>query len=407
MLGRITTFLETLSSHPNLEVQERSVEFLELLRLGSEALIALPDDALEAPLLLIHALSELFDGAVLNPVSAAAQRKIPMPADLDLDTPINPNLNSILQSSQLADAEEDYDKDVDTFNQFYYERETSATTVLQPSAHTPHVGSDDDEPTSYQQTPESPRTKARRKAERAARNRDDPFYIPSGSETPSNEMSSIIRQGQGDLDIDSIPIVDLKIDSSQLPKHTELAKPKRKPKKKFVVTADETLDSSIEQLSSSFDPRKPRPMSRALSSQTTGSSSSVPAARSGRNLLSVDSTNLGAFSLLDSPSQGQSQLEVERRLAEEAEMIAALKEVERKRLELAREEERARTQLAEGVNEEGIVVKRKKKKVKKTANDEAAEDHVVEAVKKKKKKKVKNAAEAGTSETVTQDDLEP
>lgn len=397
MLGRITTFLEKLSSHPNLEVQERSVEFLELLRLGSEALNALPEDALQAPLLLIHALPELFESAVLNPVSAAAQRKVPMPEDLDLDTPINLNLNSILQSSQLEDAEEDDDEDVTAFNEFYYQRETIVPTTLQSSNHVRYIESEDEEPMSYQQAPESPGTKARRKAERATRNRDDPFYIPSGGHTPSNEMSSIIGKDQGDLDLDSIPIVDLKIDSSQLPNHAGLPQPKKKPKKKFIIAADENLDPSPEQLSSSFDPRTPRTMSRALVAQKTGSSSSVPAARSGRNLLSVDSTNLGSFSLLDSSGQGESQLEIERRLAEEAEMAAALKEVERKRLELAREEERARTQMAEGVSEEGVVVKRKKKKVKKVADEEAIEAPTEEGVKKKKKKKkVKKADENST-----------
>ncbi|KAK5951551.1 AP-3 complex subunit delta [Knufia fluminis] len=387
MLGRITTFLETLSAHPNLEVQERSVEFLELLKLCSEALSALPDDSLEAPLLLINALPELFEDAEIKPVSAAAQRKVPVPEDLDLDTPINPKLNEILQSSQSADAEEEDDEDIAAFNRFYYEREVAAPTVLQPTSRAQYIESDGDEPTSYQQAPESPTTKARRRAERAARNKDDPFYIPSGGNTPANEMSNIITRDQSDLDVDSIPIVDLKIDVSQLPQHHAPEKPKKKPKKKFVVAADETLDPSSEQLSSSFNERRaPRPISRALSN--TGSSSSVPASQTRRNLLSVDSSSLGAFSLLDNSDQGgASQLEVERRLAEEAEMAAALKEVERKRLELARAEEQARTQVAEGVDEEGVVVKRKQKKVKKEKADEVADEPAEEAVKKKKKKK--------------------
>lgn len=389
MLGRITTFLETLASHPNLEVQERSVEFLELLRLGSEALSSQSDDALEAPLLLIHALPELFEGAEFNPVSAAAQRKVPMPEDLDLDTPINDNLNAILQSSQLADAEDDKDEEEAKFSSFYYEREVQAPAILQPSSQARYVESDDDEPTSYQQAPESPATKARRRAERNARNKDDPFYIPSGGHTPSNEMSSIINKDQDGLDVDSIPIIDLKIDASQLQSGHIVEKSKKKPKKKFVIAADETLDASSDQLSTSFSERRsPRAISRTISSHS-GASSSVPAPPTRRNLLSVDSTNLGAFSLNDPAVQGgNSQLEIERRLAEEAEMAAALKEVENKRLELAREEERARTQVAEGVDEEGAVVKRKKKKKPKAETGESAIDETgAEVVKKKKKKK--------------------
>lgn len=389
MLGRITAFLDTLSSHPNLEVQERSVEFLELLKLGSEALSSQPDDAIEAPLLLIHALPELFEGIEFNPVSAAAQKKVPIPDDLDLDTPINSSLNTILQSSQLADSEDDKDEDEANFTSFYYQRETQVPTILQPSTQARYVESDDDEPTSYQQTPDSPGTKARKRAERIARNKDDPFYIPSGGHTPSNEMSNILSKDQDDLDVDAIPIIDLKIDARQLYSRPEAEKPKRKPKKKFVIAADETLDPSSDQLSSSFsDRRSPRAVSRTISSNS-GLSSSVPAARSRKNLLSVDSSNLGAFSLTDQPDQGgTSQLEIERRLAEEAEMAAALKEVERKRLELAREEERARTQVAEGVDEEGAIVKRKKKKKTKAVAEEGAADEAgTEVVKKKKKKK--------------------
>lgn len=398
MLGRITNFLETLSSHPNLEVQERSVEFLELLKLGSEALSSQPDDALEAPLLLIHALPELFEGAEFNPVSAAAQRKVPRPEDLDLDTPINGNLNTILQSSQIADTEDDNDEADEAFNTFYYERESVRPAVAQSSSRVRYVESDDDEPMSYQQAPESPASKARRKAERAARNRDDPFYIPSGNQTPSNEISTILNKNQGDLDLDSIPIIDLKIDASQLQAHPDTERSRKKPKKKFVVAADETLDPSIDQLSSSFsDRRSPRSVSRTISSHS-GLSSSVPAAGSRKSLLSVDSSHLGAFSLADQAERsGASQMEIDRRLAEEAEMAAALKEIERKRLELAREEERARTQVADGVDEEGVVVKRKKKKkTKATSEQDAVGDAGEEVVKKKKKKK--KVKEARTDE---------
>ena len=386
ILGRIINFLEDLSVHPNLEVQERSVEFLEILRLGAQTLN--DQDISEAPLLLVSALPELFEGVDLNPVSAAAQKKVPLPDDLDLDGSINPRLDDILQASQAADAEEEDDEETAAFNSFYYEREKIAPMTLQPTTRAQYIESEEDEPTSYQQA-ESPRTKARRKAERAARNRDDPFYIPSQNETPINEMSRIISKDQGDLDIDAIPIVDLKIDSSQLTNHRVQEPRKKKPKKKFVVAADETLDSSLGQLSSSFsEHRTPRSVSRVKSD--TASSSSVPATASRRNLLSVDSTSLGAFALdASQDSSRQSQLDIERKMAEEAEMAAALKEVERKRLELARQEEQARTHVAEGVDEEGAVVKRKKKKKKAVPEEEASS----EVVKKKKKKRIKKVGD--------------
>lgn len=219
MLARTTDFLEKLSAHPNLEVQERSVEFLELLKVGSEALSSLPNDSLEAPLLLTSALPNLFSYLELNPVSTTAQRKVPIPDDLNLDDPINPDLNSILQASQLAD-EEDDPSDA-TFNAWYYVREpvVSSTTILQPSQSSQQsyrpASPDESEPLSYQ-APPSPTTVARIKAERQARTKDDPFYIASsgsGTSTPNHQISDILHRSNGndELDIDSIPIIDLRI----------------------------------------------------------------------------------------------------------------------------------------------------------------------------------------------------
>ena len=49
-LARATDFLDKLSLHPDLEVQERSVEFLELLKVASDALSSQPSEATSAPL---------------------------------------------------------------------------------------------------------------------------------------------------------------------------------------------------------------------------------------------------------------------------------------------------------------------------------------------------------------------
>ena len=386
VLGRVTTFLERLSTHPNLEVQERSVQFLELLKVATEALKS-QDHDVALPLLLTRVLPSLVSGSDFNPVAVTAQRKVPLPDDLDLDTAINPQLDTILQDSQSTDADLDLDDD-DSFNTFYFEREAVSVPVALSSNYNPHSEIEDDEPTSYQAS-DSPRTKAKRKAERAANNRDDPFYIASNGTAEADEMSSIIRQNQGELDIDEIPIVDLQIDSSQLTKLHIKERPKKKSRKKFVVTADENVeqDSADQRSASHHDQRLPRTLARSISN--TPSSSSVPAMRTGRGLLSVDSSQLETFSLHDnSKSSSQSRLDLETRLAEEAEMAAALKEVERKRLELARQEEEARTHLAEGVNDEGAVVKRKKKKVKKLQDGESVDTgEVVKKLKKKKKRR--------------------
>ena len=74
-------------------------------------------------------------------------------------------------------------------------------------------------------------------------------------------------------------------------------------------------------------------------------------------------------------------------------MAAALKLIEQKRLEMAREEERRGVRYAEGVDAEGsdvVVRKKKKKKAKKTGDDGEvggiAEEEAVGVVTKKKKK---------------------
>lgn len=417
LLARTTEFLEKLSSHPNLEVQERSVEFLELLRLASEALSTQSASGNHAPLLMTSAIPSLFTGMDLNPVSAVAQKKVPIPEDLDLDAPINPDLPSILQASQIADHVDNPD---DIFHSFYHERQpVHAMTSLQPSPAAALLESpSESDPISYQSAPESPATLARRKAERLARNKDDPFYIaPSGDSSP--RFHDIISKSNGDeeLDVDSIPIIDLQIDHSQTTASNpgvrgtqddpERAARRKKPVRKFVVAADETLDeeggaSRLSQSASnptylSATPRVNRPRSLSPQTQPRTNASTRPT----RNLLTVDSSTLESLSL---EGGGETESEVLRREAEELEMAIALREVEKKRLEMQREVERQRTVLGEGVEAEGTVVRRKKKKRAKVGDGESeAVDKDVEGEggerqekkKKKKKKKVVKPVEGG------------
>ncbi|KAL2392120.1 AP-3 complex subunit delta [Exophiala dermatitidis] len=428
LLARTTEFLEKGSSHPNLDVQERSVEFLELLRLISEALSSQSQsgDSTQPPLLLTSAMPNLFYGMELNPVSAAAQRKVPLPEDLDLDAPINPDLPSILQASQVADTDDDSADDA--FHSFYHDREpTVPTTITSLHSHSASAAALADhsaevEPISYQAAPESPGTLARRKAERMARNKDDPFYIaPSEGDDPRSRLHDMIHKSNGDdeLDVDSIPIIDLQIDPSQTTATTHhhhhhhhsksdldpqlsagRPKTKKKPVRQFVVAADETLDDGADAGSTeanvnvpahihshshslsashptspsptppmvSYRPRSHSPHTSAFGAGLVGSGHGIgvgiggrsSATRPTRTLLTVDSSTLEKLSL--EGTQAETESEILRREAEEAEMAAALREIERKRLEMQREAERQRTVVGEGVDLEGTVVRRKKKK---------------------------------------------
>jgi AP-3 complex subunit delta-1 len=445
-LARAIEFLDTLSSHPNLEVQERSVEFLELLRLASDALSNQANDSVQAPLFLTSAIPSLFSGVELNPVSAAAQKKVPLPDDLDLDAPINPDLPSILQTSQIADAD---DSSHDVFHAFYHDREPTPTaTTLQPqtaaSAAYAESAASETEPLSYQAAPESPQTLARRKAERMARNRDDPFYIaPSDDETGPHFHEIISRSnGEDELDVDSIPIIDLHIDHTQTTAtnsgggggddrqdraRTTTAR-RKKPIRKFVVAKDETLDGEEAERASPLSPlsqsvsttptlhtlqhphqhpsQQQHYRPRSLSPNALLGHRHMPG-RPRPGLLTVDSSTLERLALEGPP---ETESDILRREAEEAEMAIALREVQQKRLEMQREAERARTVMAEGVDAEGTVVRRKKKKratVTAAAGEIAEEeegrpqeehDRPAEGdVVKKKKKKTKSPASTSTS----------
>lgn len=391
LMARIIHFLEPLSTHPSLEVQERAVEYLELMRLAAEAASGTATgvdqgDFTDPPLLLTQAIPALFSGAELNPVAPGAQRKVTVPDDLDLDTPINPNLHSLLSQAE----NEGFETEEDDVYAAYSEpmaNYTDAPSTTAPAAErldAPHK-----EPASYQNAVEEeyldPDIIARRKAERRERYRDDPFYIDpdadrgSGAVTP---LSRIVRDGNrenNDLDIDSIPIMDLNLDRPSSNDNIPRSRSPRKPVRKVEIMGDETLGPAAED-SSREDIIQPRPN------------------RTKKSLLEVDSSGLGSLSLIDdgeSSNRKLTQLEIERKAQEDAEMKKALQEVERLRLEMQRASERLHVK-------EEVAVKKKKKKVRKVeveGDDPASMPHAepeatgqgddAAPVKKKKKKKVK------------------
>ncbi|KAF2034771.1 Adaptor protein complex AP-3 delta subunit [Setomelanomma holmii] len=394
LMARIIHFLEPLSTHPSLEVQERAVEYLELMRLAAEAASgtstgADDGDFIDPPLLLTQAIPALFSGAELNPVAPGAQRKVPIPDDLDLETSINPNLQHLLSQAE----NEGFETEEDDVYAAYSEpiaAYTDAPTIVAPAAErldAPHK-----EPTSYQNAVEEeyldPDIIARRKAERRERHKDDPFYIdPDGGSGAVTPLSRIVRDGNkenNDLDIDSIPIMDLNLERASSSDQIPRSRSPRRPARRVEIMGDETLGPA-ENNSSRGDIVQPRP------------------SKTKKSLLEVDSSGLGSLSLVDdddsSSNRKLTQFEIERKEQEEAEMRKALQEVERLRLEMQRASERLQVK-------EEVTVKKKKKKVRKVdveGDDPAAtlpaqpEGEVENAapVKKKKKKKAKPEGEGG------------
>lgn len=394
LLARIIHILEPLTLHPNLEVQERAVEFTELLKLTAEAVSGQPASNEEfqqdPPLLLTQAIPSLFNGWELNSVALGAQQNVPLPAGLDLDEPIHPNLGSLLAAADtvtLGTEEED------EFEAYYHRRPSSPTKV---STSEPAINRIADAPeeiaTSYQAGEESyldADIMARRKAERAERNRDDPFYIQeaSGRTGTSTPIHNILQTENGpDLDIDSIPIMQLdlgKLESANTLSQEHPA-PRPKPRQRIVVAQDENLAGSGLSTPRNYD-----------SENNSDAFTKSRVKKLKQSLLQVDSSNIGNLSLEGEPGgkhTNGSGYDADLQKQEEDEMAQAMKEVERLRLEMQRANERI--QVAQGVDVEGTVIRKKKKKATKPKVEgeiEAVEPTAVKVKKKKKKTAVPDA----------------
>ncbi|KAI0503313.1 adaptin N terminal region-domain-containing protein [Xylaria bambusicola] len=403
LMARIVHAFEVLTLHPSLEVQERAVEFSELLKLTAEAASAQDTSTEEVyqdtPLLLTQAIPSLFVGWELKSVAASAQKNVPLPEGLDLDEPINPNLNALLASTESLSIPAD---EVDEFDSYYYQQ-APVTSIASEPAITRLVDEPPDTVGSYQQPPEESYLDAdivaRRKLERLEKNRDDPFYIQETSsiQRSSTPIHNILQSSNGpDLDVDSIPIMELDLDKlsagvSHAP--TRLSQSSRpKQRQQIVIAADENLASSGQST----------PRNHSENDSGSLASKAARARRLKQSVLGVDSTNIESLALEGGADSGVYNPEAQKR--EDAEMAQAMKEVERLRLEMQRANERI--QVAQGVDAAGTIVKKKKttaKTKKKPAAPVEEEGGVgsvegTKVVKKKKKKEKVPANEQGEAE---------
>lgn len=355
LIARIVHAYEPLALHPSLEVQERAVEFIELLKLTAEAASGQPastdDIGQDPPLLLTQAIPSLFNGWELNSVAPKAQLNVPKPDGLDLDEPIHSDLARLLSQADMIAIEAD---DSDEFEVYYNERPPPTSIASSAPAISRIPEPEDQFVSSYQQASEDSYLDAdivaRRKAERMEKNKDDPFYIPSNDiPQTSTPIHNILQNSNGpDLDIDSIPIMQLDLDKVGGSNAAPSPRPQPRPRQRIVIAADETLEGSDSGPSRGYD-----------SENNSDSFIKAKSKKLKQSLLQVDSSSIGSFSLEGQPSTG---FDYEQQQREEAEMQQAMKEVERLRLEMQRANERI--QVAQGVDAEGTVVK-KKKKVKK------------------------------------------
>ena len=365
LVARVVHFLDPLAVHPSIEVQERSVEYLELMRIVSQALANHGLGNESGPLLLTKILPQLYSGVDLKPVAPTAQRKVPLPAELDLETPINRDLAGLLQRAEQGFSLSHSGMEVESFyNQRPAQKEANSVAF-------DTIKTNESRPSSYQQTDDFLSDNdaiLRRRVQRRERYKDDPFYVgndglSSGSSTPFHD---ILKTANGeDVDVDSIPIMDLGLGDKSVISHisdTELGGSKRINLKYVHITKDEDIGNEFWGEDQYSTPR-------VMSEEQTGPQPQLRD-RAKKSLLQVDSSGLSSFSLTGDETTSD-LLGFNKREVQDEEMAKALAEVERLRLEMQRASERV--QAADGTPSEGIFIKKKKKKRLKPLTEGSAE----------------------------------
>jgi len=358
LLARIVHFLESLSVNPSLEVQERAVEFLELMRLAVEAVAAQEESFQSPPLFLISVIPSLFAGPELNPVAPGAQKKVPPLDTMDLDAPLHHDLSRLLHTSAINTIEE-FEAEGET-ELFYKKRRIKCIEVLTP---TKKIFDREPEstasPTSISKAADDLGAAARRRTERRGRYKDDPFYIAnedtsSGTSTPFHD---ILKSSNGvDVDIDAIPIMNLDLGDQSGPIRSSdddrYTRKRREQQKEVVIAADETFDIAEPDVFQG----PTRAVGNTIDVATPFKRESVK-----KSLLHVDSSCLRNFTLEVGPENGSVvPCQVEEREGEEAEMAEALRKVEKLRLEMQRASERI--DAGDDIPPDGTLVKKRRKK---------------------------------------------
>lgn len=355
LLARILHFLEPLSTHPSLDVQERSVELMELIRIMAQAVSNHDEESASGPLLLTTVLPALFNGSNLNPVAPNAQKKVPLPSALELDTQLNQNLQILLRLSDLP-SEMEYAE----FEDFYNNRKPQKTTTVAALEVLPNTTPK----LSYQQVDSSLDLDGlgKKRIDRRNRNRDDPFYImsddfSSGTSTPFHDI--LKNSNGGNVDVDSIPIMNLELGGKSQGDNIkdESSKPKSKHPQTYIIADDENVNWE-DSMTADQDliPRiNKNPPMRTLK-------------KSKKSVLQVDSSGLGSY-LIDGRDLNMGPRDINQD-AEDEEMTRALKEVEQLRLKMQRASER--TDALDGIPPEGILIKKKKKKKAEIARTETS-----------------------------------
>ncbi|KAK9322785.1 adaptin N terminal region-domain-containing protein [Lipomyces orientalis] len=338
----IVTYLEKYSTSMDIEVQERSVEFLEMFRLIALAIKERPadDSDLTPPALVSQAMPSMFNFWELNPVSAKAQKRIPIPEGLDLDEEFNVPVvysesedeeEALLREQIMKQQELNSSKNVNTASPSVIVKAKSKSKSSREAAPSESEDEEDME---------------RRRQERRRRQAEDPYYIlesdkvASKSRKPRRDSSSSESSGPEDpmknekLDIDSIPIMKLEIASIAAPVTKKKSKRHRTQPAHVEIAKEETFGDENGTIVDPDEIAQRRSSARA-------------APHRAKNILRVDARGLENYDL-DSADEDE----------------ADRQEVEKFKAEILEARKKAAKAAEEEVKATHIVVKKKKKKAK-------------------------------------------
>ncbi|KAF9115055.1 AP-3 complex subunit delta [Mortierella sp. AM989] len=193
---------------PDLEVQERSSNVSVILDIIAEHVPRTPlkiensisfAPTMPKPPSILGSLYPLFFNQELNPVAPKAQKKVPVPEGLDLEAWIH---EPVPEPESESSDEDDFLNENSLSYGYGWSGEGAAAGKSKKKGK---KGRD------QENSKESTEAKAKRKAERRERQKHDPYYI-GGDDSPKSQ-----KKGQEDLDVDSIPIVQLNMDGFEKP----------------------------------------------------------------------------------------------------------------------------------------------------------------------------------------------
>ncbi|GMM37925.1 Apl5 protein [Saccharomycopsis crataegensis] len=366
-LTRIIDFLNKTSVSKNFNVQERSIEFLEFLKLLKEAMEELSDDSLQSPLLLSQVLPSLFNSWELNPIAKDVQKAIAVPDELDLDAEIYP------VDGSYSDPEDGYLK---YRNPEYYnaasdsdisDSENEFTAYSNPLLGIQGNGVDNDgmyhDDVDELIMEDDTEAREKRRLKRLERQKNDPFYLKSEDEV----NVSVSKDSFIEMDSDN----DIKASTKKITSSKTVGKSKTKKVKKAkpVVLAEEVLFSGSGSVTGSANDLSAIPEGSKTKKKTK------------KNILKIDASGLENFDL-----NGSLEPEFSPQLEKEIGYVV----------------EDVPDNTITNNNDQGelVVVSKKKKKSKKKSGDEDgtkkkkktktdAEGNVIEVKRKSKKKVVK------------------